>query len=163
MLSFDLSFLNLSTHGNKKPVKYIITQTGCHEIVSHKPMNKGYPQIRIGGIVCGIHRLVWEYYKGKIPKGLCVLHSCDNRICVNIKHLFLGTNFDNAQDAVSKGRNSKGEKHGRAKLTEKKITQIRFLLKKGLAQARVAYLYDVTPQLICMINSNKIWKNQINI
>jgi hypothetical protein len=50
------------------------------------------------------HRVSWKIHNGSIPKGLCTLHRCDNSLCVNPKHLFLGTQKDNIQDAWKKGR-----------------------------------------------------------
>lgn len=50
------------------------------------------------------HRLAWEAAFGPIPPGLCVLHRCDVRPCVNPEHLFLGTKGDNARDREAKGR-----------------------------------------------------------
>lgn len=50
------------------------------------------------------HRKAWEDEHGPIPPGMKVLHRCDNPPCVNVDHLFLGTQADNIADMIAKGR-----------------------------------------------------------
>lgn len=55
------------------------------------------------------HRVAWIEVNGPVPEGLLVLHSCDNPPCVNVEHLFLGTNQDNTDDMLAKGRGRWGK------------------------------------------------------
>lgn len=61
------------------------------------------------------HRASWEIYKGTIPEGLSVLHSCDTPLCVNPDHLFLGTQQENMTDRTAKGRTGKIGAHNKQK------------------------------------------------
>lgn len=63
----------------------------------------GYGVIKINKKLISTHRLSYEIHKGSIPDGLLICHSCDNRLCVNPEHLFLGSYSDNTIDAVNKG------------------------------------------------------------
>src|SRR3990167_11374075 len=87
----------------------------------------GYGSISINDKTYKVSRVMYELSFGKIPKGMLVCHRCDNKKCINPKHLFLGTHKENMLDMVKKGRQSKGEDNGRNKLTEKEIKKIRKL------------------------------------
>jgi hypothetical protein len=56
------------------------------------------------------HRAAWILKKGPIPKGLSVCHTCDNGLCVNVEHLYLGTHAQNMRDMAERGRARKPNK-----------------------------------------------------
>ena len=73
---------------------------------------KGYGVAHAFGRTQLAHRIAWIFSFGDIPPGLCVCHHCDNPPCINPGHLFIGTNQDNVDDCVSKGRQAKGDLNG---------------------------------------------------
>jgi hypothetical protein len=107
----------------------------------------GYGRISFDGKQRRAHRFAFEVSKGPIPKGLGVCHTCDNPPCINPKHLFAGTQKQNADDMVSKGRNRnkvfKGSKNGFSKMTEAKVRLIRKLHQSGIAQRKLALRFKV--------------------
>lgn len=83
-----------------------------------------YGYIRINKVAYVAHRIAYELTFGAIPDGLLVRHKCDNPTCCNPNHLELGTQIDNMQDAIVRGRHAKGEGCGRHKLTESQALEI---------------------------------------
>ena len=139
--------------------------TGCIEWTARKV--DGYGRISIGSrkdgnrTNIGAHRVAYELFVGPIPDGLFVLHRCDNRACVNPTHLFLGTNNDNMADMISKGRQrhpgQPGELHGQAKLTIKKVLEIRRRCSSGESYPNVAKFFGVSVSQIHRIARRLRW------
>ena len=91
-------------------------KTGCW-IFQGVKNPKGYGVAKVHGEKWLAHRLAYMHYKGSIPKGMLVCHSCDNPPCVNPNHLFLGDNRHNMVDMALKGRGGKlkGQTHVQSK------------------------------------------------
>ena len=70
--------------------------------------NIGYGMIRDNEIknMRTTHRVSYEIANGSIPKGKCVLHKCDNVLCVNPDHLWSGTRLENTRDMIQKKRHN---------------------------------------------------------
>jgi hypothetical protein len=102
------------------------------------------------------HRYSWEIHNGKIPDGLQACHKCDVRCCVNPEHLFLGTQSENLKDMVRKGRDNprRGSAHGKARLTELDIENIRFDTRTLRA---IGEDYGVDKQYIWKIKRGVHW------
>lgn len=120
----------------------------------------GYGVITVPRGQMKAHRFSYELHNGPIPKGLHVLHRCDNPPCCNPKHLFLGTQAENTSDMDAKGRRrsvpSLGIKHGMVKLTEDQVRAIR--ASSGPAPA-IAAQYGISDSTIYMIRGGHIWKH----
>ena len=120
----------------------------------------GYGRIVIDHKKKLAHRVSYELFKGTIPKGMCVLHACDNPSCVNHEHLWLGTMADNMKDRDNKGRLfvRRFENHNMAKLNWDKVREIRKLHKTGEYSLRdLATTFSVDKTNISSIINNKTW------
>jgi hypothetical protein len=115
------------------------------------------------------HRWAWTQARGPIPVGLFVLHRCDNPPCVRVTplrpdgtpdpddHLFIGTARDNHADMAAKGREARGERNGRARLSEADVRSIRAALRSGGAQRALARSFGVATSTIHDIATGRRW------
>lgn len=121
----------------------------------------GYGQLRFEGRNQRAHRVMWIAFRGEIPDGLCVCHSCDNRACVELSHLFLGTALDNTRDMDRKKRRDlqAGETNGNAKLSAEDVAEIRRLHAAGLSHPEVAHRFNIDRSNVSLIVLGKAWRH----
>jgi hypothetical protein len=118
------------------------------------------------------HRFSWLLTRGEIPEGQQVLHKCDNPSCVRPDHLFLGTQQDNVDDMIKKGRRIistrrntasgkwvSGAQHRCAKLQDTDVIRIRALVASGRTQISVADEFGVSRYAVSLIVLRKRWKH----
>ena len=106
---------------------YIIKTKGCWLWTGSKNLS-GYGKVYIAKRTYLVHRIVWRIFYGNIPDGLCVLHKCDVRSCVNPEHLFIGTITDNYNDMLRKRRSAwsaGGIRKTLSDFNESHVTEIR--------------------------------------
>ena len=164
------------------------TATGCW-IWSGFGLKAGYGRAWMNGRSILAHRVAYGLWVGPIPKGLFVLHRCDNPPCINPDHLWLGTLGDNNRDRDQKGRTAKGdrsgarlhpasrargdrnglrlhpecvargERAGQAKLNVQAIAAIRAAVASGASVSEVARHYPVSRQAVKDIISGRTWRH----
>ena len=139
----------------------ISSEIDCWNWNSKKPDN--YPSFRIKENMWGAHRVSWMIKNGFDPGEFHVLHTCDNKICVNPNHLVIGTHQDNMKDMLNKKRNNwksfPGEKNLSSKLTDQQVIEIRDRIKNGEKNVRLAEEFDIHHQTISRIKLGKVWKH----
>ncbi len=121
----------------------------------------GYGQMKIGRKPVRTHRIAYALHYGVWPGEFMVCHTCDNPSCCNPAHLWKGTNQDNQNDSVRKGRKNAvsmaGETNPSAKLSKEQAEQAVTLIAQGLTNKRIASMLGVSHAAISLIRLSKAW------
>lgn len=149
--------LRVRTHGlpvHEKVMARVVVddQSGCWVWQGGCGFN-GYARLRRGAngkpVYC--HRVMFEHHHGPVPEGHVVMHTCDNRRCVNPAHLRLGTQKDNVLDMYKKGRS------GRSTLSEKEVRAIHSMSENGIPADAIANEFRIASCTVYEIVSGRSW------
>jgi hypothetical protein len=133
--------------------RFVIKKDGCWEWIGCTKKRPKYGSLTFRGKEIIAHRASYMAYKGEIPKGILVLHTCDNPPCTNPEHLWLGTHLDNERDKMAKGRH-KGEK-----LNPDKVKEIKRLLSQGVLHKQICKDFNISTTTVHSIQTGKTWKD----
>ena len=146
----------------------VVKTSGCWNWTGPISGSNGRGQFRMDNKPMVASRAAWIIFRGEIPKDsisgktMFVCHSCDNPICVNPAHLFLGNNQDNVNDKMQKCRHrygiSLGASHGNAKLDEAKV---RYIRESGLGSTELAKQLELSQSTVWAVLKKKTWKHVI--
>lgn len=114
----------------------------------------GYGLVSRNGKLTGAHRYAYERKHGPIPAGKFVCHRCDVPACVNVDHLFLGTNSENQRDSAAKGRKPR-------KLTDEQVFAIRKLREEGRPFRAIAAMFGIGESNVRKIVTRSYWPHLI--
>jgi hypothetical protein len=109
--------------------------------------------------------VAFELAFGPISAGFVVCHRCDNPSCCNPSHLFAGTQLENVQDAIHKGRlvphvsKNAGEGNRGAKLNPSQVAYLKALGLKGFDAGQLAKWYEVSLSAVYRILQGKQWRD----
>ena len=120
---------------------------------------EGYALTTRNGKTVQGHRLAFAYWICPIPAGGVIAHRCDNPGCVRPSHLFLTDNVGNLRDRDLKGRNARGVRQGRSKLTDDDVRIIRSIPKVRGSGIRLAARFGVTATTISRVVKHRQWKH----
>jgi hypothetical protein len=128
----------------------------CIRCTSHTLHPAGYVQYRVKGQGNRLARHILFRRYGKQPISIISRHTCDNKWCINPDHIIPGTNYDNSQDAVERGRIAIGSRLPQTRLTPEQVVQIRAL---DLPHREIARRFGIGPTQVGNIKRRKWWKH----
>lgn len=128
-----------------------VSPSGCWEWQRSKD-SRGYGKCNVGGGKWErAHRVSYTVFKGVIPNGYVVRHTCDNTSCCNPEHLITGTMADNMRDCVERGRRPRGANHHAAKLTN---SDVLYIITSNATAKELSERFSVVTQTIYRIRKD---------
>ena len=121
--------------------------------------NQMYGTTTLYGKKTSAHRVAYILSYGDVPPGIEVCHTCDNALCCNPCHLWLGTHAQNMQDKTLKGRAPKGSEGGHHTLNDNQVLEIYERYKRGEMKKYIALDMGVSPNCIKQIVRGETWKH----
>jgi hypothetical protein len=122
--------------------------------------NMGYGMINFGNVPRLAHRISWMISNGEIQDDMCVLHKCDNPLCVRPDHLFLGTRQANMRDMITKERQCRGEAKSNSKLSALAVRIARRLnLEHRMSIKDIASVFSVDRRVMYDVIKGRSWKH----
>jgi len=125
----------------------------CH-VHSGSKGSHGYPQATgLDMRSAPAHRVRWLLEMGEIPAGMMVLHNCNNRQCVRLDHLRLGSHIENMDDMARAG-------HPRRKLTDE---QVEFIRASAEPRAELAARFGVHPDTVSNVRAGVVYRHDTRV
>lgn len=134
-------------------------------LASTSGSKSAYGQTLVNGRNRKAHAVAYElFHKTKIPKGMLACHTCDNHLCVNPHHIFIGTHKDNMQDMIRKGRGFVpapmiGSRNPRAIINEETALKVKQFRIEGKARSQIAELTGLTISNVGAIVEGRSWRH----
>lgn len=140
-----------------------ITESTCMEWHSCKS-ESGYGKVKIQGQLMDSHVAAWRiaHSGDSVPVGHVVMHSCDNRACINPFHLFIGTQSQNMKDCSRRCRmnTAKGNSRTSSVLTDDSVRQMRLLWEEGnLSQRKIAEMFNFGYSVVRAALERRTWRH----
>jgi hypothetical protein len=146
---------HLEINDRIKHLSIVDNITGCHVWIGTVDSH-GYGRISFKHKNWLVHRLSYILKYGEIPDGVKACHKCDNPLCINPDHLFLGTQAENMDDMFSKGRGAVGAAYKRSELTDELVLRIKIDKR---TQLEIAKDYGVSRTNISAIKTGRAWSH----
>ena len=141
----------VSRHGPRKASRIVaghVNRGGYRAFKAHR--NSVPKQIYV-------HRAVLLAFVGPCPDGMECAHINGDPLDNRLENLRWSTRLDNSQDKHAHGTTLRGESHGKSKLTEEQVCEIRSLVESGMSERDCAVLFGVGSYCVHSIKHRKTW------